>query len=77
MHPQLRCRRLGNQVLTAITDWADANSQRLTLYAEPIGDDGPTTPQLIRWYKRQGFTHMPRKHRSVLIRLPRGQPVSL
>jgi GNAT superfamily N-acetyltransferase len=74
IHPQLRGRGLGRQLLTAVTDWADAAGQRLTLFAEPIrepaGEDGLTSVQLIRWYKRHGFVHLPRKHRSVLIRLP-------
>lgn len=74
VHPDLREQGLGNRILTIITDWADACGHRLLLFAEPIGNDGPTTTQLIRWYKRYGFTHMPRKHQSVMIRQPKGAP---
>lgn len=62
----------GTEVLTALTDWADANRQRLTLFADPIGDGGPSTNRLLRWYRHHGFEHIKGKTRRLMLRTPPG-----
>ncbi len=68
----LRQRRLGTDLLETITRWADANHLRLTLYADPIGSDGPTVNRLIRWYKRHDFERIRGKSRRLMLRKPPG-----
>ncbi len=67
---ELRQHGHGTALLATITAWADAHHLRLTLFADPIGSDGPNTNHLIRWYTRHGFERIPGKSRRLMLRKP-------
>ena len=71
---ELRQHRHGTALLETVTRWADANHLRLSLFADPIGDDGPSLNRLIRWYKRHGFERIRGKSRRLMLRKPPGAP---
>jgi GNAT superfamily N-acetyltransferase len=72
VHRDLRQHGHGTQLLETILRWADANHQRLTLFVDPIGDNGPNTNRLIRWYKKHGFERIRGKSRRLMRRRPPG-----
>lgn len=69
---ELRQHRHGTALLETVTRWADANHLRLSLFADPIGDDGPSLTKLIHWYKRHGFERIRGKSRRLMLRKPPG-----
>ena len=71
---ELRQHGHGTTLLETVTRWADDEHLRLTLFADPIGDDGPSLNRLIRWYKRHGFERIRGKNRRLMLRKPPGAP---
>ena len=69
---ELRQHGHGTTLLETVTRWADNEHLRLTLFADPIGDDGPSLNRLIRWYKRHGFERIRGKSRRLMLRKPPG-----
>lgn len=72
VHPDLRRRGRDTQLLETLLRWADDNHQRLTLFADPIGNDGPNLNRLIRWYEKHDFEHIRGKTRRLMLRRPPG-----
>jgi GNAT superfamily N-acetyltransferase len=81
-----RRKHLATALMNLVCQEADANGKTLLLIAEPFGEDGPNSDELVAWYEKFGFralqdvpsgTFMARRVHQPESRLARGVRLAL